>query len=67
MDKRILITGVTGQDGSNLVDYLLNNTNHQIIGTVRLLSNKNHYVYYQMKRYIPNSMAYGIYHPIKVI
>lgn len=42
MSKKVLITGVTGQDGSNLVDYLLNNTEYKIIGTVRLLSNKNH-------------------------
>jgi GDPmannose 4,6-dehydratase len=42
MVKKVLITGVTGQDGSNLVDYLLKTTDHQIIGTVRLLSNKNH-------------------------
>ena len=42
MTKKVLITGVTGQDGSNLVDYLLKNTDYQIIGTVRLLSNKNH-------------------------
>ena len=51
MNKKVLITGVTGQDGSNLVDYLLNNTDHQIIGTVRLLSNKNHY---NIKKYFEN-------------
>ena len=29
MTKKVLITGVTGQDGSNLVDYLLKNTDYQ--------------------------------------
>lgn len=55
MVKKVLITGVTGQDGSNLVDYLLRNTDHQIIGTVRLLSNKNHN---NIKKYIDNPKFY---------
>ena len=40
--KKILITGVTGQDGSHMADYLLANTSHTIIGGVRRLSVKNH-------------------------
>ena len=40
--KKIIITGVTGQDGSHMVDYLLKNTEHTIIGGVRRLSVKNH-------------------------
>ena len=40
--KKIIITGVTGQDGSHMVDYLLKNTDHTIIGGVRRLSVKNH-------------------------
>ncbi len=40
--KKILITGVTGQDGSLMADYLLKNTEHSIIGGVRRLSVKNH-------------------------
>ena len=40
--KKILITGVTGQDGSLMADYLLENTKHTIIGGVRRLSVKNH-------------------------
>ena len=40
--KKIIITGVTGQDGSHMVDYLINNTEHTIIGGVRRLSVKNH-------------------------
>ena len=40
--KKILITGVTGQDGSHMADYLLSNTEYTIIGGVRRLSVKNH-------------------------
>tara|TARA_Y100001938_G_C8087784_1_gene433096 strand:+ start:1602 stop:2642 length:1041 start_codon:yes stop_codon:yes gene_type:complete len=40
--KKILITGVTGQDGSHMADYLLQNTSHTVIGGVRRLSVKNH-------------------------
>jgi GDPmannose 4,6-dehydratase len=41
--KCIIITGVTGQDGSLMVDYLLKNTNNYIIfGGVRRLSIYNH-------------------------
>jgi len=38
----IIVTGVTGQDGSHMVDYLLANTKHKIYGTARRLSVKNH-------------------------
>lgn len=40
--KKVIITGVTGQDGSHMADYLLKHTNYQIFGTVRRLSVKNH-------------------------
>jgi len=40
--KKVIITGVTGQDGSHMVDYLINNTEHTIIGGARRLSVKNH-------------------------
>jgi len=39
--KKIIVTGVTGQDGSHMVDYLLKNTNHEIYGSVRRLSEKS--------------------------
>ena len=44
MDKisTVLITGVSGQDGSNMVRFLLKNTNHQLYGTYRRLSVSNH-------------------------
>ena len=37
-----IVTGVTGQDGSYMVDYLLENTNLHIVGGVRRLSVYNH-------------------------
>ncbi len=40
--KKVLITGITGQDGSLMADYLLKNTQHTIIGGVRRLSVENH-------------------------
>ena len=40
--KKVIVTGVTGQDGSNMVDYLLTETDHTIIGGARRLSVKNH-------------------------
>jgi GDP-4-dehydro-6-deoxy-D-mannose reductase len=33
--KKILITGITGQVGSQLADYIINKTNHQVIGLMR--------------------------------
>jgi GDPmannose 4,6-dehydratase len=40
--KKVIITGVTGQDGSLMADYLLKNTEHTIVAGVRRLSIKNH-------------------------
>ena len=40
--KTIVITGVSGQDGSIMVDFLLNNTDYVIFGGVRRLSVYNH-------------------------
>ena len=40
--KKVLITGVTGQDGSLMADYLLANTDHTVIAGVRRLSVSNH-------------------------
>lgn len=36
--KKVIVTGVTGQDGSFMVDYLLKNTDFQIYGMVRRTS-----------------------------
>lgn len=38
MSKKVLITGVTGQDGSYMVDYLLAETNFEIYGMIRRTS-----------------------------
>jgi len=40
--NKIIITGVTGQDGSLMADFLLNNSDSIIIAGVRRLSVKNH-------------------------
>jgi dUTP pyrophosphatase len=40
--KTVIITGVTGQDGSLMADYLLKNTDYNILGAVRRLSVSNH-------------------------
>jgi GDPmannose 4,6-dehydratase len=40
--KKVIITGVTGQDGSFMADYLLKNTDHTIVAGVRRLSVPNH-------------------------
>ena len=42
MSKKIIVTGITGQDGSNMVRFLLENTDHIIYGTVRRVSVENH-------------------------
>jgi GDPmannose 4,6-dehydratase len=40
--KICIVTGVTGQDGSYMVDYLLKNTDLYVVGGVRRLSVYNH-------------------------
>jgi GDPmannose 4,6-dehydratase len=37
-NKTVVITGASGQTGSLMVDYLLKNTNHKIIGSIRRTS-----------------------------
>jgi GDPmannose 4,6-dehydratase len=39
--KVVFISGVTGQDGSHMADYLLKNTDYMIFGGVRRLSVPN--------------------------
>ena len=39
--KKVIVTGITGQDGSYMVDYLLENTDYQIYGMVRRSSSIN--------------------------
>ncbi len=40
--KKVIITGVTGMDGSHMADYLMQKTDHTIIAGIRRLSNDNH-------------------------
>lgn len=42
MSKRVIVTGVTGQVGSYMADYLLENTDYEVYGAIRRLSVKNH-------------------------
>jgi GDPmannose 4,6-dehydratase len=42
MSKKVIITGVTGQDGSYMVDLLLEDTDYEIYGMVRRTSTKNY-------------------------
>jgi GDPmannose 4,6-dehydratase len=42
LPKKIILTGCTGQDGSFMADYLLENTDYFIIAGVRRLSVPNH-------------------------
>ena len=38
---KIIVTGILGQDGANMVEYLLENTSAQIYGMARRSSNPN--------------------------
>jgi GDPmannose 4,6-dehydratase len=40
--KKVLITGVTGQDGSYMAEYLLNFTEYEVYGVIRRSSTKNY-------------------------
>lgn len=40
--KTVIVTGVSGQDGSLMADYLLTNTDYNIVGGARRLSVDNH-------------------------
>jgi GDPmannose 4,6-dehydratase len=35
MNKKILITGITGQVGSQLADYVLEHTSYEVVGMMR--------------------------------
>jgi GDPmannose 4,6-dehydratase len=43
MRKKVIITGVTGQDGSYMADFLLSETDYDIYGMVRRASTNNHH------------------------
>jgi GDPmannose 4,6-dehydratase len=52
MSKKVLITGVTGQDGSYMADFLLESTNYEIYGMVRRASTNN---YHNIKHLLNNN------------
>jgi GDPmannose 4,6-dehydratase len=52
MSKKVLITGVTGQDGSYMADFLLEKTDYNIYGMVRRASTNN---YHNIKHLLNNS------------
>lgn len=56
--NNIVITGVTGQDGANMVEYLLEKTNYNIHGVARRASNPN---YINCQKFINNPRFKFIY------
>jgi GDPmannose 4,6-dehydratase len=52
MPKKVIITGVTGQDGSYMADLLLEETDYKIYGMVRRASTNN---YHNIKHLLNNS------------
>jgi len=55
---KTLITGILGQDGSNMVEYLLRNTNTKIFGMIRRTSNPN---FVNCKAFIKNERFQLVY------
>jgi len=55
---KVLITGILGQDGANMVEYLLSNTQAQIFGMTRRTSNPN---FINCKNFINNKRFEFVY------
>ena len=58
MNKKIVVTGVTGQDGSHLVDFLLENTDCHVVGCFRRLSVPN---YDNIEKHLDNPRFEKVY------
>lgn len=56
--KKILVTGVLGQDGASMVEYLLKNTEYEIYGMIRRTSNPN---FVNCKNFIDNNRFKFVY------
>lgn len=41
MPKKVIVSGISGQDGSYMADFLIANTDHEIFGMIRHSSNPN--------------------------
>tara|TARA_B100001939_G_scaffold319933_1_gene308410 strand:- start:2974 stop:4029 length:1056 start_codon:yes stop_codon:yes gene_type:complete len=55
---KVLVTGILGQDGANMVEYLLANTNAKIFGMIRRTSNPN---FVNCKNFIDNKNFQIVY------
>ena len=55
---KAIVTGILGQDGSNMVEYLLQNTNAKIFGMIRRTSNPN---FVNCKTFIKNERFQLVY------
>ena len=51
MRKKVIITGISGQDGSHMADYLIKHTDHMIYGAIRRLSVNNHRNFEHLKEH----------------
>jgi GDPmannose 4,6-dehydratase len=58
MIKKIIVTGATGQDGSYMIEYLLNRTEHKIVAAVRRTSQ---FINSNLKNVIDNSRVSVVY------
>ena len=55
---KVLVTGILGQDGANMVEYLLANTDEKIFGMIRRTSNPN---FVNCKNFIDNKNFQIVY------
>jgi GDPmannose 4,6-dehydratase len=55
---KVIITGILGQDGANMVEYLLNNTDAKIYGMIRRTSNPN---FINCKSFLKNNRFQLVY------
>ena len=55
---KIIVTGILGQDGANMVEYLLKNTEAKIFGMIRRTSNPN---FVNCKSFIKNERFQLVY------
>jgi len=55
---KIIVTGILGQDGANMVEYLLNNTDAKIYGMIRRTSNPN---FVNCKSFLKNNRFQLVY------
>jgi len=55
---KIIVTGILGQDGANMIEYLLNNTDAKIYGMIRRTSNPN---FVNCKSFLKNNRFQLVY------